>query len=118
MAYKNPEDEKAYRKVRYQWNKEHGICVQCAANWAEPGHVTCKPCRIKAAHSRLKYDTSLGEKKRSHNRREEYISKGLCKDCGKPTIGGLKVCKKCRDRRRESALIYRIRQKILREAVT
>lgn len=107
----------AYSKERYHWYKAHGICVNCGQTWAEPGRVMCAVCARKNAASQRKHDPD-GTRHAAYvdALRASRKAAGLCFECGKPLDGPSTLCMKCLARRRENARMYRIRQKIRREA--
>jgi predicted amidophosphoribosyltransferase len=100
------------RELR-RWYKEHGICTQCGAGWADYPHVRCPDCMKKDRAYGKKFDPD-GSKHRVANRdrREARKAAGLCIDCGAPADGGITQCKSCAEKRRESVRMYRLRQKV------
>lgn len=107
------EQKNAQNRERYAWLKEHGFCITCGCNYAEPGRIRCKACRDRQMEKR--------EEKRYYspqyfnNMRQQRIKKGLCVACGKPAIPGKRMCEHCRKKCNDRARIYKIKQKIERE---
>ena len=48
-----------YQRERYQWLREHGICVSCGVEKAEIGFVRCAKCREK--YKKKKPATTAGK---------------------------------------------------------
>ena len=115
MAYKDPEKDRAYTRERYHWLKEHGICVACATNYNEPGHVYCAECRKKQIRSHSTEKMIKGRAQRAREKRHERIMNGLCGDCGSPVIDGFINCARCREKRRDAELRARIHRKMKME---
>lgn len=98
-------------KSRYQWLKEHGICVQCGQRDAFPGYVRCPECIEKATitYARCRDDKDKKAKYNAHERErgkqlyEERKIKHLCTRCGKQLAEDYKyfTCDSCRKRRTE-----------------
>lgn len=98
-------------KSRYQWLKEHGICVQCGQRDAFSGYVRCPECIEKTniasakcrddKEKRIKYNARGTERRKQL--REERKNKHLCVVCGKSLPEGYKYseCIWCRKRRSE-----------------
>ena len=107
----------AYSKERYHWYKAHGICVNCGQTWAEPGRVMCAECARKNAASQRKHDPD-GTRHAAYMDalRTSRRAAGLCFECGKPLDGPHTLCSRCLAQHREYAKMYRIRQRIRREA--
>lgn len=115
MPYKDVETDRAYNRNRRAWLKEHGICTDCGSNYCEPGHVYCKACGVKRKQRNDAYYSIVSKTERMKALRHARISQGLCGDCGKPAEAGRPTCPRCRARRRESAQVARIRNRIKRE---
>lgn len=108
----------AYNKERYHWYKSHGICVNCGRTWAEPGKVLCAMCARKNAASQKKYDPDGSRTAAAHSAlRAARKAAGLCFECGRPRDGEWQRCTKCLTRMRESAKMYRLRQRIKKESI-
>ena len=118
MPYKNVKADRAYSQERRAWLKDHGICTDCGANYNEPGHVYCKACGQKRKHRNEAYYSKVSKAESMRALRSERIAQGLCGDCGKPNSDGYINCPSCRKKRREAALLARIRERIRREAQT
>lgn len=103
-------------KERYWWYVERGMCPECGATYAEPGHVYCKVClkRQMAHHKRRDPD---GNKHKEYLKavRADRRARGVCVDCESPTDGGHVYCEACLARRRENGLMCRIRQRMKKE---
>ncbi|MBS7209337.1 MAG: hypothetical protein KH034_02795 [Lachnospiraceae bacterium] len=101
----------SYDKSRYQWLKEHGICVQCGQRDAFPGYVRCPECIEKVGiasakcrcdkEKRIKYNKHENERRKQ--RYKERKIKHLCTRCGKQLTEDYKysTCVSCRKRRSE-----------------
>jgi len=76
-------------KIRYDWYKSHGICVNCGQEEAQKGHVYCLECRMYMNKASKKYHKGHKESRNTRNRelswlrRERYAAAGLCAKCGK-----------------------------------
>lgn len=98
-------------KLRYQWLKEHGICIQCGQRDAFPGYVRCPECiektNIASARCRDDKDKRLKYNKRGRERGkqlyEERKRKHMCTICGKtlPECYKYLTCVRCRKKRAE-----------------
>lgn len=98
-------------KSRYQWLKEHGICVQCGQRDAFHGYVRCPECIEKSniASAKCWNDKEKRIKYIEHNRkrgkqlREERKNEHLCMICGKALPEGYEysTCIWCRRKRSE-----------------
>ena len=94
---------------RYQWLKEHGICVQCGSKDAFGKYVRCAECLEKAENKsrelwnddakRIRYNASGNRRKREL--RAERKEKHLCMTCGKklPQKQKETTCERCRNKR-------------------
>lgn len=100
------------KKAWYQWYKDAIICPRCRERKPEPGYTLCQTC-LKAEKARRKDDRRDYYK----TRRDGFIAAGMCDICGKrPSMEGIKSCQRCRERRRDSRIKYKIHQRTLREA--
>ena len=108
--------EQKRKREFYNFNKEHGICANCAQTWAEPGHVYCRACAKKKRWATKKRDPT-GEiaVARKAGIRAYRKANGLCYDCGKPTGGGCR-CPTCAKKNVEAWTRWNIRKKIKQEA--
>lgn len=77
------ERQKAWRKARYEKDKENGICTRCRKRKADPGHTTCTFCRETMRRARVKMPERTGR-----------YEQGLCFFCDNPVKPGYKVCEK------------------------
>ncbi len=79
------------QKQFWQRRKDSGLCVECQKVEPAPGKLRCGTCleRRRAIH-----------RKCSQKRRDIWLASGVCGDCGKPAVEGLKICQDCRDRRK------------------
>lgn len=75
------ERQKAWRKARYEKDKENGICTRCRKRKADPGHTTCTFCRETMRRARVKMPERTGR-----------YEQGLCFFCDNPVKPGYKVC--------------------------
>jgi hypothetical protein len=77
-----------------------------------PGRTQCQFCYEKWKKSAAKSDPD-GEKRRERQRqrRQERIEAGLCTECGKPVIPGMRMCERCRNMRNDSTRKYKIKQR-------
>lgn len=97
----------------YHWYKEHGICVICQQEDAQPGYTMCLSCRME---HRFKGDTHSDEAKARHRkylkrRRDLLYAFGVCVVCGvKDAKKGSHVCPYCLAKSRQRSENYR-RQK-------
>ena len=93
-------------KEEYAWYKNHGICVRCLKEKAEPGHTMCRMCRLNGNdYGRIWRDAhpKSEEKKRKDKEFKQAVyarnrELGMCFRCGKyPPIGTSKYsqCQKC-----------------------
>ena len=77
-------------REEYQWYKEHGICVKCHSEEAEPGRVKCFECADK---QRLRDSKRVrSSKDRARDARERYEkrkSEGTCLRCEKKATHGV-----------------------------
>lgn len=75
------ERQKAWRKARYEKDKENGICTRCRKRKADPGYSTCAFCRETMRNARVKMPERTGR-----------YEQGLCFFCDNPVKPGYKVC--------------------------
>lgn len=71
-----------YDRELYKHYKEHGICVSCGQEKAEPNRVRCFECLEKNAKRHKQNKSS--SKDRSKALRQKRKAQGLCVWCGKP----------------------------------
>ena len=87
---------------RYDWLKQHGICVNCGQNNSCIGSIFCPECGEKAYNRNREYQSAHREEQRQrckeYNKRlyAECKAKGLCQKCGKKAIDGKTLCLSCR----------------------
>lgn len=92
----NTSDEKPNKLVSadkdiLEKRKANGICVDCKADFAEPGQTRCKACSEKHKAQR---------RERDEIRRKQ----GLCIKCGDhPAITGTDFCELCKTKQKLSA---------------
>lgn len=83
---KRTEYDKKYDKERYEWCKEHHICVQCRKEKAEKGKLYCLVCKMdkREKNKNRKLTTEQKERKRIHNKRryDVMVALGICPRCG------------------------------------
>ena len=97
------DEQRKYKKERYDWLKEHGICVCCGHEPTYKGLTKCIYCRAvqnaaTAEYNRLHPDTPEqreNKRVRSYNLREERKKAGLCPWCGKPVDSEKIHCGRC-----------------------
>ena len=101
----------SYDKTRYQWLKDHGICVQCGQRDTFPGYIRCPECIEKVniasakcrddKEKRIKYNEHAKERRKQLYK--ERKSKHMCTNCGKKLPEDYKYCTciSCRKRRSE-----------------
>lgn len=81
------EYDKIYDKERYQWLKEHHICVRCKKEKAEKGGIYCLVCKMdkREQERNRKITPEQKERKRIHNktRYDVMVAFGICPRCGK-----------------------------------
>lgn len=88
------EEQKQYSREVYYWRKEHGMCVYCGHEPAEPGTVSCPECKNKQRQRSLKCYYDMPEEKKLEKAElskalyEDRKKKGLCVICGKPCMRG------------------------------
>lgn len=89
---------KEYHKERYRWLKEHGICVCCGSNDAEPNRVLCFHC-LEKNNAKKKADWYVNHEKKLEYQRNYYRElkeKGVCVRCRKRTTdNGRSCCSVC-----------------------
>lgn len=92
---------KEYRRARYQYLKENGICVDCGQAPSDKGRVRCFACRL-AFNDYLRNTEESEARKAKHREREKrkyhhYKELGLCVVCHKnKTVDGSSRCKACK----------------------
>lgn len=101
----------SYDKTRYQWLKEHGICVQCGQRDAFQGYVRCPECieKVNESSAKCRDDKEKRAKYNKHEREkrkqlyEERKNKHMCTICGKklPEDYKYSTCVLCRKKRSE-----------------
>lgn len=118
---RSPEGKRRHsvrERERRAWYKSAGICIQCGAVWALPGHVRCKACfdRDKAIHKR---SDPNGEKYKERKKKlhDKRIANHECLNCGEKLEEGykFKYCPGCRVERAEANKRFRIRQRMKKE---
>lgn len=77
------EQQKVWRKARYEKDKENGICTHCRKRKADPGYRTCTYCREIMRNARIKMP-----------KRTDRYEQRLCFFCDNPVKPGYKVCEK------------------------
>ena len=84
---KRTEYDKRYDKERYNWLKEHHICVRCRKEKAEKGRLFCLVCQMdkREQDRNRKLTIEQKERKRKHNQRryDVMVALGICPRCGK-----------------------------------
>ena len=84
---KRTEYDKAYDKERYEWLKEHHMCVRCKKEKAEKGRLFCLVCKMDRREQNRNRELTIEqkEKKRIHNqtRYDLNVAFGICPRCGK-----------------------------------
>jgi len=89
------EEQKARKRerdiARYDWYKEHGICVHCGRNTAMINSISCPDCSYKRAEKQRERRQNNIDKCREKDRircrerRRKRKAAGLCTNCGKKT---------------------------------
>lgn len=77
------EKQKNYRKERYNWLKEHHICVVCGKKDALGKYVRCAECLQRC---------SINDYKRYHKKRQEQGKEKKCYFCSDPAVKGRTQC--------------------------
>lgn len=80
------------RKELYAERKAEGTCIRCGQKKATKG-VYCLECYVKVRKQKMKEK----EKRKRENGgyiREIRKEKGLCAQCGEPTLPGKRLCQK------------------------
>lgn len=108
------EYDKRYDKERYEWLKEHHICVRCRKEKAEKGKLYCLVCKIdkREQNNNRKLTTEQKEKKRIHNKRKYdiLVAFGICPTCGvRVHKNGSIFCGRCGFKRNVQAKNKRIK---------
>lgn len=84
--------KKKRNKALYARKKAEGLCVKCGQKKATKG-VYCLECYVKER----KREIEKTEKRKRENGgyiREIWKEKGLCAQCGEPTLPGKRLCQK------------------------
>lgn len=96
MTESQKEIQRRLCKERYDFYKQHGICVACGREEAPKGKTRCLLCRSKDAEKSSNYNRSKRDKEAYNQYMREYRQKrkenGLCQQCGRPTINGHSFC--------------------------
>ena len=119
------DEQRKYKKERYDWLKEHGICVRCGCEPAYKGMTRCIYCRAiqnAAAVERKRlhpFTQEQREAKRVYSMsiRAERKRKGLCPRCGKPHNNGKINCERCNAQSRASQKRRREREGLISRAI-
>ena len=81
------EYDKEYDKERYEWLKEHHICVRCRKEKAESGRVYCLLCKMDKREIERKRTLTEHQKERNRvHKKQRYdilVAFGICPRCGK-----------------------------------
>lgn len=84
---KRTEYDKRYDKERYEWCKEHHICIRCKREKAEKGKLYCLVCKMdkREIERKRKLTEQQKEKNRIHKKRryDILVAFGICPRCGK-----------------------------------
>ena len=111
------EYDKAYARQRRKWLAKHYFCVVCGSAWAEPGRKKCASCAAQEKARRAKADPDGTQRaKANRDRYAQRIANGVCVRCGKPRDGNGRMCDSCRAYCNDATRVYRINQRIDREA--
>ena len=98
-------------KKRVQWYLEHHFCTRCLCQdaYTLSGRYLCADCTEKQKQYKKRYGESHKEELSNYQKqkREKYISMGLCVVCGKPNDTKNKRCSVCSAKARECARKYR-----------
>lgn len=100
-----------YNKSRYQWLREHKICVQCGQRDAFHGYVRCPECieKTNVASAKCRDDKEKRIKYNKHSRErskqlyEERKNNRVCTTCGRKLSEDYEysTCILCRRKRSE-----------------
>lgn len=109
------EYDKEYDKERYEWLKEHHICVRCRKEKAESGRVYCLLCKMDKREIERKRTLTEHQKERNRvHKKQRYdilVAFGICPRCGKNEHKYSSIfCGKCASIRNNKAMNKR-RQK-------
>lgn len=112
---KRTEYDKKYDKERYEWCKEHHICIRCRKEKAEKGKLYCLVCKMdkREQNKNRKLTTEQKEKKRIHNKRkyDVMVAFGICPRCGKREHKVNSIfCKRCSSIRNNKEMNRRRKQ--------
>lgn len=105
MSDRNPKYARQYE--RYDWLKQHGICVNCGQDYACVGSALCPECSERKYEKNREYHSTHPEEHkkrcREYNKRiyAERRAKGLCTKCGRKAIDGQTLCLECSVKRRK-----------------
>ena len=115
------EYDKRYDKERYEWLKEHHICVRCKKEIAEEGRLYCLVCKMdrREVNKNRQLTTEQKEKNRIHKKRryDIMVAFGICPRCGKREHKENSIfCGRCSvirnnkemNKRREKGIIARV----------
>ena len=82
----------------YWWYKEHGICIRCKQEQAQPGKTLCFECNEKEK-ARKRREYGRVREKRIERGKKRYLlrkAQGLCVYCGKKkAVQGRVSCIEC-----------------------
>ena len=108
-----------YMKERYQFLKDHGICVRCGKEKAERNRVTCYWCSCYCAERQEEKRNNLTkeEKHQIYKNANEYHKKlyyerklkGLCTRCGSKNNNGKTMCNVCLRKKSDAAKNKRLK---------
>lgn len=96
---RNPKYKNQYE--RYDWLKEHGICVNCGQEDACIRSIYCEKCGEKFYNrNRKNYLANIEEHKKRNREYSKRLyaqrkEKGLCPKCGKKAVDGKTLCLSC-----------------------
>ena len=81
-------------KIRYEWLKEHGICVQCGQNDAFNNRVRCADCLYKNNERQIQADAKRMKSKAEYNkiRYHKMKEEGRCPRCTKKAYKDYVYC--------------------------
>lgn len=89
---------KAYAKEVYYWRKEHGICVNCGKEKAEPNRTRCLECKMVqrekmlAAYHNKPEEVKVLEAEKKRLKRAEKKAQGICRQCSRPIYKNHAYC--------------------------
>lgn len=115
---KRTEYDKKYDKERYEWYKEHHICVRCKKEKAEKGKVYCLVCKMdkREQNKNRNLTTEQKERKRMHNLRryDLMVAFEICPKCGKREHKNNSIfCGRCSVNRNNKAMNNRREKDII-----